>query len=85
LALGLPVVVSRVLAIQDVVKNNKCAVWVDPVSPADMARQINAVLNGEIDLGESVRKDLRLAQRFGTHAMVARYAEAYASLPREAR
>ena len=74
LALGLPVVASRILANQDVVQNSECVVWTDPRSPADMARQFDAVLNGEIDLGKNVRNGRQLAQRFGTHDMVARYA-----------
>ena len=85
LALGLPVVASRVVANEDVVKDSECVVWADPASPADMARQIDAVLNGEIDLGEKIRKGRQLAQRFGSHGMVARYAAAYASLTKEAR
>jgi glycosyltransferase involved in cell wall biosynthesis len=85
LALGLPVVASRILANQNVVQDSECVVWTDPGSPADMARQIDAVLNGEFDLGENVRNGLQLAQRFGTHGMVARYAAAYASLTKGAR
>ena len=85
LALGLPVVASRVVANQDVVKDSECVVWADPASPADVARQIDAVLNGEIDLGENIRKGRQLAQCFGPHGMVAQYAEAYASLAKETR
>lgn len=80
LALGLPVVASRIIANSEIVGASDSVVWVDPGSMDDIARRLDDVLDGRVDLAAKVKNGKALAAQYALDGMVERYAALYAGL-----
>ena len=80
LAVGLPVIASRIPGNVELLRGHECVVWIDPTSPEDMAQKIGAVLDSQIDLGSKVCSGREVARFYGVEGMVEKYVSAYRRL-----
>ena len=80
MALGVPVIAADIEGIREVVGNEPACVWINPLDPQDMARGINAVLDGAIDRATLVAKGREIAARYSVAAAQSAYLSLYRSL-----
>ena len=78
MAVGLPVVASRVEGVPEAVQHRKTGLLVEPGSVSQLARTIEEVVGGEVDYGELSRgARSRHAEAFSDTTMAAGVAAAY--------
>lgn len=82
MALGVPVIAADIEGIREIVGNEPACVWVQPLDPADIARGLEAFMDGRCDVNEFVRLGRRIASRYSVTAAQAAYRDLYRDLLR---
>ncbi|MEO8223786.1 MAG: asparagine synthase (glutamine-hydrolyzing) [Gammaproteobacteria bacterium] len=80
MALGIPVIAADIEGIREVIGNEPACVWVNPLDPGDIARGIEAFMDGKFDIDEFVQRGRRIAGRFSVAAAQAAYQDLYHEL-----